>query len=151
MRHPWTRAAAFFGTLIATFTLAAQEAAGTAGAGGTDQPSGGLFDMIVAMAPAFVLCYLVLHFMVFRPQKRQQAQHARMLDELKKNDTVRTKGGFFGKVVSVDQEHGTVTLKIDEQNNTRIRVTRSSIEAIVSDDYKASDANKAKQKAEVGS
>ena len=75
------------------------------------------------------------------------------LDDLKKNDSVRTSGGFFGKVVSVDTEHNTVTLKIDEQNNTRLRVTRSSIEAIMSDDKKesTSDAKRATQKAEVGS
>ena len=75
------------------------------------------------------------------------------MDDLKKNDSVRTSSGIYGKVVSVDSEHDTVTLKIDEQNNTRLRVTRSSIEAIMSDDKKEStaDAKKATQKAEVGS
>jgi len=104
--------------------LAQGEATGKPDAGG------GMLPMILM----FGLMYLVFYFLLIRPQKKQQEQHRRLLEDLKKNDEVQTSGGFFGKVVSIDKEREQVTLKVDESNNVRMRVARSSIVSIMGAD-----------------
>lgn len=110
----------------------------------------GLFEQLLAMAPPIVLCIFVFYFLVLRPQKKQQQAHQRLLEGLKKNDTVRTTSGIFGKVVSIEKEKNIVVLKIDEQNNVRIRVLRSAIDGIIADEKTgAPNDGRAVQKAEV--
>ncbi|MFQ5655390.1 MAG: preprotein translocase subunit YajC [Planctomycetota bacterium] len=99
---------------------------------GGGSPLGPLMNML----PLFLILYLVVYFMMIRPQKKQQREHALLLGALKKNDQVRTNAGIFGKVVSVDKDREQVVLKIDESNNVRLRVLRSSIVAILNDRQK---------------
>ena len=73
------------------------------------------------LAVMLVVMYLIL----FRgPQKKQQ-QHKQMVQSLEKNDKVRTIGGIIGTVVDIKGDE--VILKIDENNNTKIRVVTSAI------------------------
>jgi len=58
-------------------------------------------------------------------------QKNQILKELKKNDTVRTSGGIFGKVVSIEPDQDLVVLEVDENRNVRLRVLRSSIAAVI--------------------
>jgi len=83
------------------------------------------------MLPLFVLIYIVFYFLLIRPQRKQQKQHEALLKELKKNDTVRTSGGIFGKVVSIEPDQDLVVLEVDENRNVRLRVLRSSIAAVI--------------------
>ena len=95
--------------------------------------------------------YFIVYFVLLRPQKKQQREHATLLENLKKNDLVRTSGGIFGRVVSVDQDRNIVVLKIDEQNNVRMRVLRSTVEAVVTDEKKdKTSGDRTTEKAEVG-
>ncbi|MGE3166115.1 MAG: preprotein translocase subunit YajC [Planctomycetota bacterium] len=98
------------------------------GGGGGAAPSGfNFFELL----PLFVILYLVMYFLMIRPQRKQQKQHEAMLASLKKNDEVRTSGGIFGKVVTVDKDRDQVTLKVDDQNNVRLRVARSAVVAVL--------------------
>jgi len=53
---------------------------------------------------------------------------------LKKNDRVRTIGGILGVVLDVRDDE--IVLKIDEANNTKIRVIPSAIATVIGDDKK---------------
>ena len=48
-----------------------------------------------------------------------------MVQSLAKNDKVRTIGGIIGTVVDIKGDE--VTLKVDESNNTKIRIAASAI------------------------
>lgn len=48
-----------------------------------------------------------------------------MVQSLQKNDKVRTIGGIIGTVVDIKDDE--ITLKIDESNNTKIKVAASAI------------------------
>jgi len=48
-----------------------------------------------------------------------------MVQNLKKNDKVRTIGGILGTIVDVRGDE--VVLKVDESNNTKIRISTSAI------------------------
>lgn len=78
----------------------------------------------------FGMLIAILYFLIWRPQRRAEAERQEMLSRVKKNDHVVTTGGLKGVVTSVKDDE--VTLKVDEANNVRIRFTKSSIAAIVS-------------------
>ena len=48
-----------------------------------------------------------------------------MVQSLRRNDKVRTIGGIIGTVIDVKDDE--ITLKVDESNNTKIRVTPGAI------------------------
>lgn len=75
----------------------------------------------------WLLIGALFYFMLLRPEKEKRQQMDKMQSDLKKNDRVVTIGGIFGTVVQSNQDAEDVTIRIDESNNTRIRVLRSSI------------------------
>lgn len=75
----------------------------------------------------FAPILLLFYFLIMRPQQREQQQRRGMLEKLKKNDRVIFGGGIYGVVTNVHREADEVTVRIDEQNNTKLRVTVGSI------------------------
>lgn len=78
--------------------------------------------------PLLVILGLVFYMMILGPDRRKRQQHTLMMENLKKNDQVVTIGGIKGTVTNVKDDE--VTIRIDESNNTRIRVLKSSISRI---------------------
>ena len=75
------------------------------------------------------LFIILMWVMIFLPQRREKKRHAQLLGALKKGDLVQTIGGALGTVVEVrDRE---VILKVDEATNTRMRFTKSAIQAVI--------------------
>jgi len=74
----------------------------------------------------FILIFVIMYFMVIRPQQQKGKEHQEMLKKLKKNDEVMTSGGIYGKVV--DLKETIVTLEIAP--NVRIRVHRPQISEV---------------------
>lgn len=107
--------------------MLAQEAKG---GGDAASPTTGLTSLLLPVLAAFALYY----FMFMRVDRKRQASHKARLDALKKNDRVVTIGGIYGVVMNVQRDQDEVTLKIDEANNTRIRVTFGSIGRVVGDE-----------------
>jgi len=71
------------------------------------------------------LMFVLLYFILFRGPQKQKQQHKKMVQSLEKNDRVRTIGGIIGTVVDVKGDE--ITLKVDENNNTKIKVVASAI------------------------
>jgi len=78
-------------------------------------------------------------FLIVRPEKKKQAAIAKMQSELKKNDRVVTAGGILGVVVNAQQGSNEVTIRVDENNSTRLRMLRSSISRVVTDEKSDAD------------
>ena len=75
----------------------------------------------------FILIFLIMYFLIIRPQQKKARDHREMLGRLKRNDEVMTSGGIYGKVVALADEM--VTLEVAP--NVRIRVQRPHIAAVV--------------------
>lgn len=73
----------------------------------------------------FLPLAIVMVFMLFRGPQKQKKQRKKMVQSLRKNDRVQTIGGIFGTVVDIKDDE--ITLKIDESNNTKIKVASSAI------------------------
>jgi preprotein translocase subunit YajC len=81
-----------------------------------------LTNPIVPIAFIFVIMY----FLILRPQTKKAGDHQKMIAALKRNDEVVTTGGLIGRIVELS-EH-LVTLEIAP--NVRVRVERSQIGSI---------------------
>ncbi len=101
-----------------------------------DAPEFNLFNMMLP----FLAIGLLFYFLMVRPERRKRAGIARMQDDLKKNDRIVTIGGIMGVVVNTQKESNEVTIRVDDNNNTRIHILRSSISRVLTDDK--SDAKK---------
>lgn len=98
---------------------------------------------LVAYAP--VLLIFVLYFvLILRPNKRDQATRQAMLKSLKKNDHVVTASGIYGVVTNIqaDSDEAIATIRVDETNNTKLRVRLSSISHVVGDEGSAGKETK---------
>ena len=49
----------------------------------------------------FVLIFIIMYFMVIRPQQKKNKEHQELLNKLKKNDEVMTSGGIYGKILAL--------------------------------------------------
>ncbi|WP_423682259.1 MULTISPECIES: preprotein translocase subunit YajC [unclassified Undibacterium] len=59
-----------------------------------------------------VLMFVVLYFLMIRPQMKRQKEQKAMMDALAKNDEVVTSGGILGKVTKVSESY--VTIEVAE-------------------------------------
>ena len=77
-----------------------------------------------------MLTMVVFYFLFMLPDRKKQKNLEKQLGGLKKNDPVTTVGGICGIVVNVSPGSKYVTLRIDESNNTRIKVLRTHISQV---------------------
>ena len=89
---------------------------------------GGLGGMLVPL----LLVGLIFYFIVIRPGSRDRKQREAQIKSLKKHDKVVTNAGIHGTVVALDED--TVTLRVDEKNNVRVRFSRSAMWQVQSGD-----------------
>jgi preprotein translocase subunit YajC len=71
------------------------------------------------------LMMVLMYFMIFRGPRKQKQKHRQMVQGLEKNDRIRTIGGILGTVVDIKEDE--ITLKVDESNNTKIKIVSSAI------------------------
>jgi preprotein translocase subunit YajC len=75
-----------------------------------------------------ILMFLVLYFLLIRPQQKRQKTRNGMLNTLKKGDKVVTIGGMHGSILEIDDENNTILLRVND--TTKLTFDRSAINAI---------------------
>ena len=93
-----------------------------------DASGGG--NVFAALLP-FLLMFVVLYFLLIRPQQKRQKQHQAILGKLQKGDRVITNSGIFGTIVNFNEKNKSVVLKVGENDANKIEVLRSSIAGTV--------------------
>ena len=83
-------------------------------AGGTDS-----WTLIIIM----VLIFAVFYFLMIRPQRKRQKEHQKLVEELKKGDSVITAGGIYGVIESLSED--SIVIKVE--SGATIRVARGSV------------------------
>ena len=102
---------------------------------GTGTQSGGLGGL-ASLLP-LVLIFVVMYFLMIRPQKKQEKEAQNMRDNLAVGDEITTIGGIIGEIVSIKEE--TVTIETSKAG-TKIRFLKSAIRSV---DVSAEDKKKA--------
>ena len=77
---------------------------------------------------------VIFYFFMIRPEKKRQETKRKMLHELGKKDKVITAGGIHGTVKNTSEK--TVTLIVDDKKDSTIKVSRSAIVRVVTDEEK---------------
>jgi preprotein translocase subunit YajC len=85
--------------------------------------SGGASDMLMQVAP-FALIIIIMYFLIMRPQQKRQRQHAELIKNVRRGDTVVMTGGLIGKVTKVVDDS---EIEIEVAPNVKVRVARPMI------------------------
>jgi preprotein translocase subunit YajC len=83
---------------------------------------GDVTSMFGGMLP-LVLMFVVLYFVMIRPQMKRQKEHKAMIEALAKGDEVATSGGLIGKVTKL----GDTMLGIEVATGVEVQVQRSAV------------------------
>ncbi|MGL5296385.1 MAG: preprotein translocase subunit YajC [Culicoidibacterales bacterium] len=61
-----------------------------------------IFAIVTTIFP-LILLFVLMYFMVIRPQKKEQSKHKALLANLKKGDKVVMTSGIYGTIESIDE------------------------------------------------
>ena len=79
----------------------------------------------LGMLLPIVLIFLIMYFLMIRPQQKKHREHQAMLQALKKGDRVITSGGLLATVLNIKEKENIVVLKLAE--NVKVEAQKSAI------------------------
>src|SRR5690606_24893693 len=91
--------------------------------GASAQGVDSLLDAVRSILPS-ILMFVVMYFLIIRPQRTQMKKRSEMLAAIRRGDTVITGGGFVGKVTKVIDDN---ELEIDLGGGTKVTALRATI------------------------
>jgi preprotein translocase subunit YajC len=80
-------------------------------------------SMLVSLLP-FILIFVIMYFLILRPQQKRQKQHQEMVKNVRRGDTVITSGGLIGKVTKVSDDE---QIEVELADGVRVRQMRAMI------------------------
>lgn len=86
------------------------------------QGTAGGSDFFIQIMP-FLLIFVIMYFLIIRPQQKRLKDHREMVAALRRGDTVVTGGGLIGKVTKVDDAE----LQVELTQGMKVKVVRSTI------------------------
>lgn len=85
-------------------------------------PGGGLESMLL-----IVLMFVVLYFLMIRPQMKRQKEHRALIAGLAKGDEVVTNGGIAGRV----DEVGETFITVEIAPNVKVKVQKAAVQQVL--------------------
>ena len=83
---------------------------------------GDMQSSLMSMLP-LVLMFVVLYFVMIRPQMKKQKDHRTMIEAVAKGDEVVTAGGVLGKISKIGDNY----LGLEVSNGVEIQIQRSAV------------------------
>ena len=80
------------------------------------------FASLQGMLP-LVLMFVVLYFVMIRPQMKRQKEARAMIEALAKGDEVATSGGVLGKITSIGDQY----IGLEIASGIEVKVQRSAV------------------------
>lgn len=87
--------------------------------------AGGAF---VSFLP-LILIFLIMWFLLIRPQQKKIKEHKAMVEALRRGDQVLTQGGIIGKITRVKEDG---ELEIEIAKDVKVRVLRQTVASVIS-------------------
>jgi preprotein translocase subunit YajC len=72
----------------------------------------------------FAIIFVIVYFLVIRPQRNKAKQHDNLLKNMRRGDSVVTNGGLIGKITRVVDDN---ELELEIAPSVRVRVARAMI------------------------
>lgn len=83
-------------------------------------------DTLMGLLP-LVLMFVVLYFVMIRPQMKRQKEHKAMVEALAKGDEVVTAGGFLGKVSKIGETY----IGVELAAGVEVQMQRSAVTQVL--------------------
>ena len=96
----------------------------------TAQAAGDATSGLMGMLP-IILMFVVLYFLMIRPQMKRQKEHRNLVAGLSKGDEVVSAGGILGKVSKVDDSYITVEVSVSGDKPVEIIMQRTSVTSVL--------------------
>ena len=93
-----------------------------AAAGGGDMSS-----LLTSGILPFALIFVVMYFLILRPQQKKVKDHAELVKNIRRGDTVVTTGGLVGKVTKVVDDD---QIEFEISDGVRVRQMRQMISGV---------------------
>lgn len=111
------------GLVLLAYQAAEQAAEAAKPAEGAPQDGGAIWNNIM-----FPILIIMILFVVMNPfGRKEEKKRQEMLNSLKKNDRILTAGGIYGRIAYVKPDVDEIVIKIDDDKDVKITVTKSSI------------------------
>jgi preprotein translocase subunit YajC len=88
------------------------------------------FSGFIGMVP-LLLMFIVVWFLMIRPQMKKAKEHTKMVSELQKGDEVVTQGGLAGKIAKVGESYLTLDIADTKDGAVEVAVQKSAVAAIL--------------------
>jgi preprotein translocase subunit YajC len=95
-------------------------------AAASNDPTGGL----MGLAP-IILMFIVLWFLMIRPQMKKAKEHQKLVSELAKGDEVVTQGGMAGKIVKVGENYVTIEVATLKDAPVEVQIQKQAVGALL--------------------
>jgi preprotein translocase subunit YajC len=82
-------------------------------------------DMLISILP-FVLIFVIMYFLIIRPQRQTMKKRQEMLAAIRRGDSVVTGGGLVGKVTKVINDHE-LEIDLGGMKVTAVRATIAEV------------------------
>jgi preprotein translocase subunit YajC len=86
-------------------------------------PSAGGSDILVQMLP-FILIFVIMYFLLIRPQQKRVKVHQEMIKNVRRGDTVVLNSGMIGKITKVIDDN---EAEVEIADNVKVRVVKTMI------------------------
>ena len=83
---------------------------------------GDMMSTLTGMLP-LVLMFVVLYFIMIRPQMKRQTEHRAMVQALAKGDEVVIGGGMLGRVTRMSEQY----MHVEIANGIEVQVQRAAV------------------------
>lgn len=89
-------------------------------------PAAGPTDILMSILP-FLLIFVVMYFLIIRPQRAAAKRREELLKNIRRGDQVVTGGGIVGKVTKVVDDS---ELEVEIAEGVKIRVLRGGVSEV---------------------
>ena len=83
-------------------------------------------DTLIQFVP-FVLIFVIMWFLIIRPQQKRAREHSDMIKAVRRGDTVVSTGGIVGRVTKVTDDP---ELEMEIADGVRVRLVRAMISEV---------------------
>lgn len=103
-------------------------------------PGGGGADIFMSLVP-FILIFVIMWFLIIRPQQKRLKEHRELISNVRRGDTIVTSGGMIAKVTKVIDD-GEIEAEISD--GVKVRFVKSMIQDVRSKGEPVKDKEAAK-------
>ena len=76
-----------------------------------------------------ILIFVIMYFLLIRPQQKKIKEHKNMVDNLRRGDQVLTQGGILGKITKVKEGE---EIEVELAKDVKVAIVRSTIVNVLS-------------------